>query len=79
MYHYYPSTTQDSTKLVDILLERISEFGEIIVYEEESHFRGIFLDKRLPLGITLVTPKNKQTRSGSFFRILIIGPNIFIV
>ena len=61
MYNYYPNTTQDSAKLVDIFLEYINNFGEIIVYEEELHFRGIFLDEELPPGITLVTPRKKQT------------------
>jgi len=60
-HYYYPNTTQDSTKLVDILLERINEFGEILVYEQESHFREVFLGKELPKGITLVTPRKRQT------------------
>jgi len=60
-YSYYKSETQDSTQFLDILLNRIKDVGEIIVYEQESHFRGTFLGKELPLGITLVTPREKQT------------------
>ena len=61
MYDYYPSLTQDSTQFINILQERIKAVGEIIVYEQESHFRGTFLEKDLPLGITLVTPRRNQT------------------
>ena len=60
-YRYYQSENQDETQFLDILLNRINDFGEIIVYEQEAHFRGIFLDNELPKGITLVTPRKNQT------------------
>ena len=56
-----PSTTQDNTKFVDILWERINSVGKIIVYTVESHFRGYVADKELPQGFTLVTPRPNQT------------------
>ena len=61
LYKIYYSQTQDKTKFVDVFLEYIKNFGEIIVYEEESHFRGSLFGKELPPGITLITPKENQT------------------
>jgi len=60
-YRYYKSENQDETQFLDILLNRINDFGEIIVYEQEAHFQGNFLDNELPKGITLVTPRKNQT------------------
>jgi hypothetical protein len=60
-FGYYRSENQDETQFLDILLNRINDVGEIIVYEQESHFGGTFLGTELPKGITLVTPREKQT------------------
>lgn len=58
---HYQNLTTNKTNFVDTFLKEINKFGNIITYEQESHFRGSYLGNELPFGITMVTPRKNQT------------------
>jgi len=72
-YVYFPSASNNPGEFPEVFLQYIEKYGNLIAYEEESHFRYDYMGKKLNNGITIVTPKQIQTTAsdGSTIKVVL--------